>query len=151
MSILIIETPVTNGVEELHAFPVLILYFPWPSLFRPARAPTAYASTSAPTSRVRWWSLVTTVIRCRIISAAVTSTPATSWRATGPSTSTPTTAAASTSWGPESTASSATGGPPAPPPGPSAESQIFNQESHSVLLILFAFQFHLHNFFIFLL
>lgn len=53
MSILIIETPVTNGVEELHAFPVLILYFPWPSLFRPARAPTAYASTSAPTSRVR--------------------------------------------------------------------------------------------------
>lgn len=95
---------------------------------RPARAPTASVSTSAPTSRARWWSSVTTVSQCRIISAVGTSTPVTWWKATGPSMSTPTTVAGSISWGPGSIASSATGGPPAPPPGPSAESPTFNQD-----------------------
>lgn len=96
---------------------------------RPVRAPTASASTAAPTSRARWWSSTMTVIQCKIISTVTTSTPATWWTATGPSTSTPITVGASTLWGLGSTASSVTGGPPVPPPGPSAESLIFSHLS----------------------
>lgn len=96
-------------------------------VLRPVRAPTASASTDAPTSRARWWSSAMTVIRWKIISTVMTSTPATWWTATGLSTSTPITAGASTLWGLESTASSVTGGPAVPPPAPSAESLIFSQ------------------------
>lgn len=92
---------------------------------RPVRAPTASASTDAPTFRARWWSSAMTVIQCEIISTVMTSTPAMWWTATGPSTSTPITVGASTLWGLGSTASSVTGGPPVPLPGPSAESLIF--------------------------
>lgn len=95
-------------------------------VLRPVRAHTASASTDAPTSRARWWSSAMTAIRCKIISTVVTSTPAMWWTATGLSTSTPITAGASTLWGLGSTASSATGGPPVPPLGPSAGSLIFS-------------------------
>lgn len=96
---------------------------------RPVRAPTASASTDAPTFRARWWSSAMTVIRCEIISTVMTSTPAMWWTATGPSTSTPITAGASTLWSLGSTASLVTGGPPVPLPGPSAESLIFKHFS----------------------
>lgn len=96
-------------------------------VLRPVRAPTVSASTDAPTSRARWWSSAMTVIQCKIISTVMTSTPAMWWTATGLSMSTPIIAGASTLWGLGSTASSVTGGPPVPPPGPSAESLIFSQ------------------------
>lgn len=104
-------------------------------VLRPARAPTASASTDGPTSRARWWSSAMTVIQCRIVSTATTSTPATWWTATGPSTSTPITVGASILWGQGSTASSVTGGPPVLPLGPSAESLIFSQSLYTLLIV----------------
>lgn len=104
-------------------------------VLRPARAPTASASTDGPTSRARWWSSAMTVIQCRIVSTATTSTPATWWTATGPSTSTPITVGASILWGLGSTASSVTGGPPVLPLGPSAESLIFSQSLYTLLIV----------------
>lgn len=95
------------------------------STYRPARDPTASVSTSGRTSKARWWSSARTVSRCRSTSGAEISTPATSWTATGPSTSTQTSVAASTLSVLASTANSVTGGQPAPPPAHSEGSQSF--------------------------
>lgn len=121
----------SNHVFFLFFFSFLLLrsisiYFVSPlCVTRKVRDLIVCASTRSQTFKVRWWNSATTVSQCRIVSAARTSIPATSSTATGPCTSTPTTTAASTSWDLESTPSSLTGGPPAPPLGPSAELQIF--------------------------